>query len=296
MDFPTFDELLDRVFYCDSEVFAHDTLFVFISHKTQERFVFHNATCDEYQNFIDEYNPILITYNGKSYDKYILKACLLGYSPEETKEINDFIIGGNNGWEYPFQGYCEMPPLWDLFDCIKTFKSLKEIEGNLRMDITETTIPFDLPDKWNKQQFEEVLYYCTMDVKALIPLFKRLLNNYKAKYTICKLGKIDPQKGLGMTDANLTATLLKAERHDYDDAFLYTYPSVIDKKKIPQEVLDYIDDLIAHNDLNYKREAPSVKYDDCIVQLGVGGCHGAKETTFIYNRGDVLMCKINVVN
>ena len=73
MTFPTFDELLDRVFYCDSEVFAHDTLFVFISHKTQERFVFHNATCDEYQNFIDEYNPILITYNGKSYDKYILK-------------------------------------------------------------------------------------------------------------------------------------------------------------------------------------------------------------------------------
>ena len=162
-----------------NEVFAHDTLFVFISHKTQERFVFHNATCDEYQSFMDEHNPILVTYNGKSYDKYILKACLLGYSPEETKEINDFIIGGNNGWEYPFQGYCKMPPLWDLFDCIKTFKSLKEIEGNLRMDITETTVPFNLPDKWKKQQYEEVLYYCTMDVKALIPLFKRLMNNYK---------------------------------------------------------------------------------------------------------------------
>ena len=112
-----------------NEVFAHDTLFVFISHKTQERFIFHNANADDYQQFIEKYNPILVTYNGKSYDKYILKACLLGYGQEEIKELNDFIIGGNNGWEYPFQGYCNMPPLWDLFDCIKTFKSWKEIEG-----------------------------------------------------------------------------------------------------------------------------------------------------------------------
>lgn len=292
MEFPTFDELLDRVFYCDSECFAHDTLFVFISHKTQERFVFHNATCDEYQNFIDKYNPILVTYNGKSYDKYILKACLLGYSPEETKEINDFIIGGNNGWEYPFQGYCKMPPLWDLFDCIKTFKSLKEIEGNLRMDITETTIPFDLPDKWNKQQFEEVLYYCTMDVKALIPLFKRLLNNYKSKYIICKLGNIEPEMGLGMTDANLTATLLGAEKHEYDDPFDYKYPSVIDKNKIPKEVLDYIDDLVEHNDLNYKREAPCLDLGTILFQWGIGGNHSFVKTgSFSFDRGDCLQCK-----
>lgn len=287
MKFPSFDELLDRVFYCDSETFAHDTLFVFISHKTQERFVFHNATCDEYQTFIDKYNPILVTYNGKGYDKYILKACLLGYSPEETKEINDFIIGGNNGWEYPFQGYCEMPPLWDLFDCIKTFKSLKEIEGNLRMDITETTIPFDLPNKWNKQQYEEVLYYCTADVKALIPLFKRLINNYKAKYTICKLGKINPEKGLGMTDANLTATLLKAERIEHDDPFLYTYPKQVQKDKIPKEALEFFDDLIEHNDLHYKREAPCLDLKTIDFQIGVGGGHAfIKNGVYMYNNGE----------
>lgn len=288
MEFPTFDELLDRVFYCDSEVFAHDTLFVFISHKTQERFIFHNASADEYQTFIDKYNPILVTFNGKSYDKYILKACLLGYSPEEIKEINDFIIGGNNGWEYPFQGYCKMPPLWDLFDCIKTFKSLKELEGNMRMNITETTVPFNLPDKWNKQQFEEVLYYCTMDVKALIPLFKRLLNNYKSKYIICKLGNITPEIGLGMTDANLTAALLGAEKHEHNDPFSYVYPIQIQKEKIPTKALEYFDDLIEHNDLNYKPKAPSFKFGECLVQLGTGGLHGARETTFIYDRGDNL--------
>ena len=271
-----------------NEVFAHDTLFVFISHKTNERFIFHNASADEYQTFIDRYNPILVTYNGKSYDKYILKACLLGYSPEEIKEINDFIIGGNNGWDYPFEGYCKMPPLWDLFDCIKTFKSLKELEGNMRMNITETTVPFNLPDKWNKQQFEEVLYYCTMDVKALIPLFKRLMNNYKSKYIICKLGNIEPEIGLGMTDANLTATLLGAEKHEHNDPFNYVYPIQIQKEKIPTKALEYFDDLIEHNDLNYKPKAPSFKFGECLVQLGTGGLHGARETTFIYDRGDNL--------
>lgn len=286
MKFPTFDELLDRVYYFDSEVFAHDVLLVFISHKTNERFVFHNAITDNYQDFIDKYNPILVTYNGKSYDKYILKACLLGYTPEEIKDINDFIIDGNNGWEYPFQGYCKLPPLWDLYDCIKTFKSLKELEGNLRMDITETTVPFDLPTKWNKEQYEEVLHYCTADVKALIPLFQRLMNNYKSKYTICKIGKINPEYGLGMTDANLTAELLKAERIEHNDPFLYTYPKQVQKEKIPKEALEYFDDLINHNDINYKRNAPCLDMGTIEFQLGVGGGHAfVKNGVYHYTNG-----------
>lgn len=284
--------LLDRLWGMDFEQFAHDTLMVVINYRTRERKIFHNATSDEYQSFIDTYHPIFLTYNGKGYDKYILKGCLLGYSPEECKEINDFIIVENrNGWEYPFDGYCDNVPIWDLMDCIKTFKSLKELEGNARMNITETTVPFDLKTKWNEQQRNEVIYYCTADVNALFPLFDRLINSYKSKFIICKLGGIDPEFGLGMTDANLTATLLKAERVEHDDPFLYTYPKQIDKSKIPVEALEYFDDLIAHNDLDYKRDAPSFKFGDCLVQLGVGGLHGARETTFVYDRGDGLRCE-----
>lgn len=286
-----FEQLLDRLWGMDFEQFSHDTLMVVINYRTRERKIFHNSTSDEYQTFIDTYSPIFLTYNGKSYDKYILKSCLLGYSPEECKEVNDFIIGGNNGWEYPFEGYCPNVPIWDIMDCIKTFKSLKELEGNLRMNITETTVPFDLPTKWNTQQRDEVIYYCTADVNALFPLFDRLINSYKSKFIICKLGGIDPEWGLCMTDANLTATLLKAKRVEHDDPFLYKYPSQIDKSKIPKEALDYFDDLIKHNDINYKREAPKLCYGDCVVQLGVGGLHGCKEETFVFDRGDNLMCE-----
>lgn len=287
-----FDELLNDLWMFDYECFAHDTLMVAINYRSTEKIIFHNASADSYQDFIDTYHPILMGYNCRSYDKYILKACLLGYSPEEIKELNDFIIDGNNPWEFPFQGYCELPPVWDLFDCIKTFKSLKEIEGNLRMNITETTVPFDLPTKWNEQQKKEVIYYCIADVEALFPLFNRLMNNYKSKFVICKIGKIDPRLGLGMTDANLTAKLLGAERQDHNDPFGYTYPEQIQKNKIPKEALEYFDDLIAHNDLNYKREAPCLDLKTIDFQLGVGGCHGfSKFGTYVYDRGDGLSCE-----
>lgn len=287
-----FDKLLDRLWGFDYECFAHDILMVAIHYRTGKKVILHNANANDYQEFLDTNHPILMGYNCKSYDKYILKSCLLGYSPEEVKEINDFIIGGNNGWDYSYEGYCELPPIWDLFDCIKTFKSLKEIEGNLRMNITETTVPFNLPTKWNEQQREEVIYYCTADVKALFPLFERLIKNYKAKFIICKIGNINPEIGLGMTDANLTAKLLSAERQEHNDPFLYEYPNIIDKNKIPIEALEYFDDMISHNDLEYKREAPCLDLKTIDFQLGIGGGHAfIKDGIYSYDRGDCLKCE-----
>ena len=291
------EELLERLWYFDFEVFAHDTLSVFISHSTREIKVFHNSTADEYQTFINTYSPILAGYNSKGYDKYILKACLLGYTPEEIKEVNDYIISGGNGWEYPFNEYCELPIVWDFMNEIVPRKSLKEIEGNLRLDITETTVPFDTPTKWTTEQYEEVLYYCTCDVKALMPLFEKLMTNYKSKYIICKLGGIEPAYGLSLTNANLTATLLGATRQDYDDPFGYVYPEQVQKEKIPKEALDFFDDLIKHNDINYKLEAPCLSLKDIDFQIGVGGGHGfIKHGVYYYERGKSkkVLCNFDV--
>ena len=83
----TFDDLLDRFYFYDCEIFAHDSLFVFISYRTKERFVFHNAKPNDFQEFIDKNKPILVGYNNNGYDKYMLKFSLLGYTPEELKDI-----------------------------------------------------------------------------------------------------------------------------------------------------------------------------------------------------------------
>lgn len=280
----TFDELLDRLWGFDAEIFAHDSLFVFINYRTGKQVVFHNSLPNDIQDFLDEYNPILLGYNCNNYDKYILKCCLAGYTPEELKDVNDYIINGGNAWDIDC-GYIELPVMWDLFNEIVPRKSLKEIEGNLRLDITETTVPFDLPTKWTKEQYEEVLYYCICDVKALFPLFDKLKTKYKSKFIIAKFDNIEPTFALSQTNANLTAILLGAEKKKYDDNFKYVYPECIDKNKIPKEAIEYFDDIIKHNDLNYDPPAPNLEFKDILFQLGVGGGHGFKKTgTYYYDR------------
>lgn len=286
-----FDNLLDRLWGYDFEVTAYDWLLVLRNYRTRERIVFHNAIPNEVQNFIDKYNPIMMGYNNNGYDKYILKAILSGYTPEELKEVNDHIIGGGNGWELDL-GYVEVPTQVDLINCIIPRKSLKELEGNLRMNITESTVDFNIDHKWSKQEYDEMLYYCDHDVDALFPIFDILITRFKSKFIIARLGNIDEEYALSLTDANLTAVLLGAERIEHDDPFGYVYPDVIDKKKIPKEALDYFDDLIAHNDLDYKVEAPCLDLKTIDFQLGVGGCHGfIKEGVYKYDRGDGLTCE-----
>lgn len=287
----SFDDLLDRLWGYDFEVTKHDWLLVLKDYRNRNRIVFHNAIPNDLQNFIDTYNPIMMGYNNNGYDKYIFKAILNGYTPEEIKEVNDHIIGGGNGWELDL-GYTSVPTQVDLINCIIPRKSLKELEGNLRMNITESTIDFNIDHKWTQQEYDEMLYYCDHDVDALFPIFDILITRFKSKFIIARLGKIDEEYALSLTDANLTAVLLGAERIEHDDPFGYEYPDVIDKTKIPKQALDYFDDLIAHNDLEYKVEAPCLDLKTIDFQLGVGGCHGfIKDGVYRYDRGDGLTCE-----
>lgn len=278
-----FDTLLDRVWYYDIEIFAHDSLVVFISHKTKERIYFHNSPPNDIQNFIDLNNPILVGYNCNNYDKWILKCWLAGYTPEELKDVNDYIIGGGKGWEIDC-GYIKLPIHWDLFNEINPRKSLKEIEGHMKLDITETTVPFDLPTKWNKEQFEEVLYYCTCDVEALIPLFEKMRDGYIAKYTICEMGNIPFDYGLSLTNANLTATFLKAERKEHNDKNDYQYPSNFELEKILPEVKEYFDSFI-RGEIDIDDENLPITLDGMRGNVGAGGIHLALDN-YIFESED----------
>ena len=286
----SFDELLDRIWGYDFEVTARDWLLVLINYRTKEKVVFHNSLPNDIQNFIDINNPILMGYNNNGYDKYILKSILSGYTPEEVKEVNDWIIGGNNGWDLDL-GYAKVPTQIDLINCIIPRKSLKELEGNLFLNITESTVDFNIPRKWNKQEYDEMLYYCSADVDALFPIFDMLITRFKSKFIIAKLGKIDPEYALSLTDANLTAVLLGGERQEHNDPFKYVYPKQVQKEKIPKAALDYFDDIIEHNDLNYKIEAPCLDLKTIYFQIGYGGGHAfIKEGVYNYDRGDDLKC------
>ena len=230
----TFDELLDNLKLFDFEVTAFDWLLVIQDYRTGKETIFHNATPNEVYEFIKK-QPILLGHNARYYDQYILKAILSGYSIEEIKKVNDYIIQGGQGFEIQYD-FDEPLFIWDTMQDIVPAKSLKEIEANLLLDITESTISFDIDHKWSKEEYDEMVYYCRHDVDALRPLFEARKGYFETKFDICMLCKIDPKINIGLTNAKLCAKFLEAKMVKRDDERDYVLPKTID--------LDYIDERI----------------------------------------------------
>lgn len=284
----TFEDALENLWFFDFEVYAHDWLLVLIRYKDDKEIIFHNSLPNDVQDFLDEYQPILLGHNAKYYDQYILKAVLSGFNEEEIKDVNDYIINGGQGFELQYS-YVNMPPIWDTIQDVVPMRSLKEIEANLRLNITETTIPFDLPTKWTKKEYEEVLYYCRHDVMALKPLFNSRYGYFKTKFDICLLSNIDPLYNTGLTNAKLCAKFLRASHIKRDDEREYIVPSNISTELIDKKIINFFakikdknvtDDDLFTSKLNYDFHGmPSV--------LAWGGAHGAKPN-FIYNHDKEL--------
>ena len=267
------NELLERVWYFDFEVFREEWLLVLESHKTFEKKIFRNESAYYIQDWIDENEPILVGYNSKGFDIYILKGILAGFDNHELHDLTKYIIDGNQGWQYNYgQQWIKTPVTWDLMNDIVPMKSLKEIEGNLQMSIVETTVPFDLPTAFTDEQYQEVLYYCCCDVGALRPLLEKRMDYFQAKYTICEMGGIDPVKGLSYTNANLTAVFLGATKKEHDDKHEYVYPENFELDKIPTKAKDYFDSFI-RKEIDIDKEALPFELDGMRGALGSGGIH-----------------------
>lgn len=289
-----FDEILNKIYMYDCEVTKYDNLFVFIKYTNDEKYIFHNPTADEINNFISKDDMILLGYNNRSYDKYILQGVVGGLNKQEIKEINDYIIAGHNGYSLDIP-YNQIPPQMDLLPEIVPRKSLKELEGNLCMDITETTVDFNIDHQWTDKELEEMIYYCTKDVEALKPIFNKLMKAFKSKYIVAQICKLDPVKAMCMTNANITAWALGAEKKEHNDEFLYEFPDIIDKNKIPKEFLDYIQMCRDHNDdYEYIKEHPMqpIFMDGLEIQVQLGGIHGFPESgPFQYGENEVFTCE-----
>jgi len=82
----------------DVEVFAYDWIVIFKNVASGEYTIIHNDN-EAVKQFMAN-DPLLGGFNNKHYDNHILKAILCGADNALVKEINDFIIGGGNGWEH----------------------------------------------------------------------------------------------------------------------------------------------------------------------------------------------------
>ena len=268
-----------RWFTYDTEVFAHDFIVVFKERKTGTYAVFHNDN-DGVKSFVLGEDRIFCGFNTKGYDQYIIKAICGGFSPEEVKEVNDWIIGGGQGWQCPMlEGVFSRFNNVDIMDDMQMGLSLKAFEGHLgTLSIEETEVDFNLDRPLTKDEVQLTLKYCIHDVDATENLTSLRKNYLENKIYLGGLTGIEYTKALAMTNAKLTAAYLDARRTvNYTDEREYKYPENLRREYIPQEVFEFFDRLydktISDEDL-FKSKL-NITVGECPVTLGFGGIHGA---------------------
>lgn len=265
-----------RLISYDCEVFAHDWL---VTLKDKETGVY---TCiwndNEALKMALSDDCIYVGFNSKHYDQYIIKAIAAGLSPEEIKQVNDYIIAGGQGWQCPLlDGIYFRFSNVDIRDDTQQGLSLKAIEGHLGMSVKESSVPFDIDRPLTPEERAETEFYCKHDVdtaERLIDIRKDYLKN---KINLGRLAGLDEVKAMGMTNAKLTAAMLKATKKPHDDERKYVYPDNLRREFIPPEVFQFFDRMYdpAIPDSELFKGKFELSIGECPVTLGYGGIHGA---------------------
>lgn len=264
----------------DCEVFAHDWLFVFKDVESGEYIVIHNDN-DAVKEVMAN-TPLLGGFNNKHYDQFILKAVLEDATPEEVKEVNDYIIvGGGIGWQHPIvRNSSYYFDQFDLFDDCQMGLSLKAIEAHLGMDIRESEVDFNIDHPLTPTELEETVFYCKHDVDATEQLYHLRKGYLENKLTLGRAKGIEDNKALYMTNAKLTAAYLDAQPKEHDDERQYVYPDNLLREYIPDEVFEFFNRLYDTSLSDEVVFTSKLNFDigECQVTLGYGGIHGAIPT------------------
>lgn len=276
-----------RLIVYDVEVFCEDWLVIFKDIETGKYTCVHNDN-EELKECISE-DCIYIGFNSKHYDQFIIKAICCGFTPQEVKQVNDFIIGGGQGWECPMlRDFFFRFNNVDIKDDMQMGLSLKAIEGHLGLSVEESTVPFDIDRPLTEEELKETAKYCIHDVDTTEKLVELRKDYIKNKIHIGKLAGLDEVKAMGMTNAKLTAALLKAEQKPHDDERKYVYPPNLKREYIPQEVFDFFgrmyDPEISDKELFSDKQTFSI--GDCPGVVGYGGIHAAIPNYFFVETED----------
>ena len=275
----------------DIEVFSDDWIVIFRNPESEHHIVIHNDN-HRLRAFLEQSDIIIGGFNNKHYDNWILLTMIEGGSNIEVKRHSDYVINGGNAWEFPFIQFKRLPcPAFDLRDDIADPGiSLKAIEGNLKLPIVESSVPFDIDRKLTPEELDEVIRYCKHDVDSTVKLYWERKENYlDAKALVGEMYGVPVEEVLGLTNAKLSAKVLEAKFVKRNDERDYVIPENIDTDLIPKVVLDFFlqirDKSIPDAKLFGAGKGSKgmtldimlkTSYGECPVTYAWGGVHGAK--------------------
>lgn len=264
------------IYIYDIEVFKKDNLFVFRDYFTKEWTVIHNDLKALRKFYLANRDSLFVGYNSHSYDSNVMRAYLQGKNPFHVSKA--IIESDDRALAYKMFDTKKTPLFgMDLYQDNRGF-SLKEHSAFMGINIKETEVDFDLDRELTEE--EQVLneLYCKNDVLATEKRFEQNIGMLVAKAAIALYFGLD-KMALSMTNANLTAELLGAEktpdRGDELDKYELPEGFKIESETIRQA---FMTDEFEANDKGHASISLDVPRRDVTEVLGVGGIHGAKES------------------
>lgn len=279
---------LPKIIVYDTEVFAHDWCIcfqeVFVDNpKTWSFYTGQNKQVAEFITNQHSTGTYFAGYNSKHYDKGIVSAICFDATPEELKELNDYIIvQGEPWWTWDkFQGHRFNYNDIDLMDDTAMGTSLKSIESQMGWAIRESSVPFDTPYKLTRDEMKEVLQYCEYDVESTAKLCELRRDYLETKAYLSSISNIPLNRAMSMTNAKLTAEYLRGgnrgtvkEREADERDYIYPH---YESFPIPEEVEDFFargkDKTVDYQQLFTSKL--DIDVGGCPVTLAFGGIHGA---------------------
>ncbi len=225
------------------------------------------------KSFYESHKDYLwVGFNSSAYDQWILKSILAGYNPYDMNE--HLITKKMKGWQ--FSDSLRDYKLYN-YDCYLENKgSLKRLEGYMGSSIHESSVDFRINRPLTEDEVKETVKYCRHDVSETIKVFCKRKSEFDALFSLIKLYNL-PLEDITKTKAQCSATVLGAEKHEYDDEWNFPLEKeCIEGIKKYTNVVDWFsspESRVPNAELN-------VVVGGCPCTFAQGGVHGAIKNYF----------------
>lgn len=257
--------------FYDFEVFKHDWLVVFKT--TSHVYKIHNDR-DKLKKILKNFS-LLIGFNNHNYDDYILAELLRDKVVTEVYDLSQSIVIDKIKPKIRLNF-----PTIDVMQEMKQGVGLKEIEANLKLNIHETPVNFNLKRKLFDHEIEKTFQYCENDVKVTETIFNLRSDYFQSKFEIIQEFGLDSMC-VKNTRAILASKVLKCRKINLpNDRLNLTYDERLDLDKIPETIRNFYINIekkfnAGGNFEELEKEQLEYNLNGVPHFFGFGGLHGA---------------------
>ena len=256
----------------DFEVFRYNWMVVIADLVAEKEEVIIDDSA-KLKSFYESHKDYLwVGFNSSAYDQWILKSILAGYNPYDMNE--HLITKKMKGWQ--FSDSLRDYKLYN-YDCYLENKgSLKRLEGYMGSSIHESSVDFRINRPLTEDEIKETVKYCRHDVSETIKVFCKRKSEFDALFSLIKLYNL-PLEDITKTKAQCSATVLGAEKHEYDDE--WNFPL---EKECIEGIKKYTNvvDWFSSSESRVPNAELNVVVGGCPCTFAQGGVHGAIKNYF----------------